>query len=151
MDYVADGLRTMHLAGDDAVFIELEPGLEYRLLQVRPDDGVVSALLRGKPGATSSLHRHTKPVFGYTVKGSWGHDASCEYRAGSYIFETPGVDHRYVNGPEETEALFISFGDVEVLDEGSREVVGLVTSDLMVSTYYGRCEELGIPRPSFLA
>jgi hypothetical protein len=54
------------------------------------------------------------------LHGSWGHDQEHRYRPGTYIFETPTVIHRFVNGPSVTEAVFVSFGDLEFIDPETR-------------------------------
>lgn len=150
IEYVADGLKTMHIACDDVPFVTMEGGLEYRLLQARPADNLTVTQLRAEPGAASRWHRHMAPVFGYTTKGVWGHDRSFEYRPGTYIYETPGVLHRFMNGDEVTEALFISLGDMQYIDPSTQEIVSSVSTDAMVESYLTACEESGLRRPNVL-
>lgn len=137
-------LKTLHIQSDDLPYVELEPGLEYRLLQVRPSEGLTVTQVRAQPGACSTLHQHTAPVFGFTVSGGWGHDDNYEYRPGSYIYETPGVPHRFLNGPEVSEVVFISLGDVEHLDPKSLKVVKRLTPSDIHGTFVAFCSAMGI-------
>lgn len=132
-------LKTLHIQSGDLPYVELEPGLEYRLLQARPSEGLTVTQVRAQPGASSTLHRHAAPVFGLTVSGAWGHDDSYDYRPGSYIYETPGVPHRFLNGPEVSEAVFISLGDVEHLDPKSLKVVKRLTPSDIHETFVAFC------------
>lgn len=150
MEYATDTLKTMHISCDDVPYVEMEAGLEYRMLQARPCENLAVTQIRAQPYASSQLHRHVAPVLGYTTMGSWGHDRSFEYGPGSYIYETPGVLHRFLNGPELTEALFISLGDMEYVDPETGEVIQSLSAETMVVAYLEGCEAAGRPRPNVL-
>ena len=137
-------LSTLHIQPDNLPYVELEPGLEYRLLQVRPSEGLTVTQVRAQPGASSTLHQHAAPVFGFTVSGAWGHDYRHEYRPGSYIYETPGVPHRFLNGPQVSEVVFISLGDVEHLDPTSLRVTKRLTASDIHETFLAFCTAQGI-------
>lgn len=150
MTDVLGELRTLHIHADDLPFVDYMPGLELRYLQARPEENISVVELRAAPGAMTGLHRHAAPVFGITTRGQWGHDTSYEYRPGSYIFETPGVVHRFMNGPEITQAYFISTGAYEPIDAETLEVVGATTMQDGVTAYFEACEAAGHPRPNIL-
>ena len=137
-------LKTLHVHTDDLPFVEFTPGTETRLLQVRPRDRLVVTHIRARPGATSALHRHPSPVYGWTVAGGWGHDHQYLYKPGTYIFETPGVIHQFVNGPTATEAVFVSTGDLELIDPASRELIGVATPRQILDEYIAKCEAAGV-------
>lgn len=143
-------LRTLHISCDEIPYVELELGLEYRLLHARPEEGLIATQVRAQPGAISGLHRHLAPVFGYTTAGAWGHDGDHAYVPGTYVYETPGVLHRFVNGPQVSEALFISLGGLEFVDPGTGEVQSALTPRSMIETYMAGCETTGAPRPKIL-
>lgn len=142
--------RTLHLAPDDLPWVPVGPGTELRIFHARPDEGFVATHFRAAPNAEQGLHRHLAPVFGYTIAGAWGHDRKYEYRPGTYVFETPGVVHQFLNGPGESEVFFINHGDLEFIDPSGKEVVRTFTLKDMVATYLSGCEELGKPRPNIL-
>lgn len=137
-------LKTLHIHSDDLPFIEYQPGIETRILQVT-SDGVVATQIRAQPGAMSRLHRHPAPVYGWTISGQWGHDHQYAYRPGTYIFETPTVVHRFVNGPAVTEAVFISTGGVEGIDPETLEPINYSTPETMLQVYLAECEKRGLP------
>jgi quercetin dioxygenase-like cupin family protein len=145
-----DGLQTLHLDEEAVPFVAMQEGLEYRLLHVRPDDGLIVTQLRAQPGAASRLHRHLAPVFGYTTVGAWGHDHTYAYRPGTYVYEPTGVLHRFLNGPVETVAMFISHGDMEYLDPATG-ATDRVTPGVMATAYLEQCESAGLARPAFLS
>ncbi|WP_297699071.1 cupin domain-containing protein [Mycobacterium sp.] len=142
--------RTLHIATDDLPWVTTSPGFEMRVLHARPEDGFTVSQIRAQPGVVHGWHRHNAPVFGYTTAGAWGHDESYEYRPGTYIFETPGVVHRFLNGPEVTEATFISYSDAEFINLETNEVTGRLTRAGMLEIYLRGCDELGVPRPHVL-
>jgi quercetin dioxygenase-like cupin family protein len=142
--------RTLHVATDDLPWVQAGPGFEMRVIHARLEEGWVVTQIRAQPGVAHGWHRHDAPVFGYTTAGAWGHDESYEYRPGTYIFETPGVVHRFFNGPEVTEAIFLSYADAEFLDLETNEVTGRVTRADMLESYLRGCDDLGVPRPNIL-
>jgi 2,4'-dihydroxyacetophenone dioxygenase len=126
---------TLHIDAASQPYVEMEPGLEYRLLHVRASDQLVVTQIRAQPFAVSKLHRHLAPVFGLTQSGVWGHDDQYLYRPGTYVYETPGVLHRFMNGPQVTEATFISLGDMEYVDAASMSVTGVASPDALVAAF----------------
>jgi quercetin dioxygenase-like cupin family protein len=142
--------ETLHIATDDLPWVEISPGFEMRVVHARVDDGWVVTQIRAQPGVQQGWHRHRNNAFGYTTAGAWGHDENFEYRPGTYLFETPGVVHRFLNGPEVTEATFITFSDTEFVDLETNEVTSVVGLSDLVNAYLGGCEQRGLPRPRFL-
>lgn len=142
--------RTLHLATEDLPWAPLAEGMETRIIHARLEEGYLATQVRAHPGVVSQLHRHGTPVIGYTTKGAWGHDRRFEYRPGTYIFETPGVLHRFLNGPNVSEVFFNSHGDIEMVDPETKEVVSTLTPADRVAAYFSMCEELDLPRPNVL-
>ena len=144
--------RTLHLATDQIPWVPAGiEGSEQRLIHSCPDEGFVVTQLRAQPGIASGLHRHHAGVLAYTLKGAWGHDRRFEYTPGTYIFETPGVLHRFLNGPQVSEVLFINFSVIEMVDPSSKAVIATITPQDTANAYFEKCEELGISRPNVLA
>lgn len=142
--------KTLEIDADTVPYVALEGGLEFRLLQVRPEERLVVSQVRAAPNAVSRLHRHRRAVYGYTTRGAWGHDDTVPYRPGTYVYETPGVVHRFVNGGAETEAVFISHGDMEYLDPDTLQVADVITPEVMLEAYLSKCADAGLPRPGIL-
>lgn len=144
LDMDRELLKTLHVHTDELPFVEFTPGTQTRLLQVRPSEGLVVTHIRAQPGAMSALHRHPEPVYGWTVAGQWGHDHQYLYRPGTYIFETPGVIHQFINGPTVTEAVFISTGELELIDPDTLELVASATPSQIGEQYVAKCEAIGV-------
>lgn len=144
--------RTLHIDCANIPFIPFEPGLFTRVIHARPDENFVATEIRAEPGVVGRLHRHLGPVMGYTTTGAWGHEQDFSYRRGTYVYETPGVVHRFLSSPRhETQALFMSHGDLEWIDAETGEVTAILSSSTVVGAYFERCEALGIARPNILS
>ena len=142
---------TLHISPDEEhlPWIETSPGIEIRLLHARPDENLIATQFRAHPHAETGLHRHDGPVFGVTLSGAWGHDRRYIYHRGTYIYETPGVVHRFLNGPDISEVYFISQCNIEFLD--GKKIIARVTAADMLREYLEGCERAGVPRPNILS
>ena len=58
--------------------------------------------------------------------------------------------HRFYNGPEITEAIYVSYGETEYYDEEGREVISRSNAAASLARYFQLCEEQGLPRPNIL-
>lgn len=144
-------ISTQHALLDDYPWIEMSPKIETRVLQARPDDHMIMIQTRAHPGAISMLHRHLGPVFGLTQKGAWGHHPSeFPFRPGSYICEPLHELHRFHNGPDISETFFVYHGDVEIMDDSGKEVLGRSNAATLLAHYFQQCESRGLPRPNVL-
>src|SRR5690606_41087266 len=81
--------------------------------------------------------RHTR------FSRDWSSDV-CSSDLGTYIFETPGVIHQFINGPTVTEAVFVSTGDLELIDPESLELAGAATPAQILDQYVAKCEAIGV-------
>ena len=142
--------KTLHISTADVPWVTIGEGIRLRLLHARPEEDFIVQHIEAMPFAKTPLHRHTGPVFGFTLKGAWGHDESYGYEPGTYIYETPGVVHRFLNGPGVTEAVFVVHGPVEHVDPVSGEVVSRATAGSFVEAYLALCAKEGHPRPTLL-
>jgi 2,4'-dihydroxyacetophenone dioxygenase len=147
-------LSTLHTTGDDIPWVvqsELQTGMRRRVLHARPEEGFIVTQIRAEPNLVSAMHRHTGPVFAYTILGAWGHDTECVYRTGTYVYETPGVVHRFYSGVEPvTEVVFVNQGLVEFVDPDTGETTGAVGPAEILRSYFEACEREGQPRPNIL-
>lgn len=144
------GLDTLHLHSNEIPFVDFGTGTKVRILHARPSEDFVVTQIHADPGCSQQLHRHLGPVFGWTVEGRWGHDHSYEYRPGTYIFETPGVIHKFHAGDKPVNAVFVGYGNLEYIDEATLEVTKAVTSAGILEYYLQMCEQAGLPRPNVL-
>jgi 2,4'-dihydroxyacetophenone dioxygenase len=148
-------LTTLHVHADEVPWVS-QPGLASgdirgRVLHAPEDGSFVVTQLQVGPGVLSGLHRHIGPTFAYTSKGSWGHDTTYRYHPGTYVFETPGVVHRFHSGDEATtEVLFVNYATLEFIDSDSMEVIGSMTPFDIAQKYFEDCEAAGVPRPNIL-
>jgi 2,4'-dihydroxyacetophenone dioxygenase len=144
-------VSTAHAQFDNYPWIEFLPGQELKVVQARLADNLTVIQFRAQPGVRSGLHRHMGFVFGVTTKGAWSHDPDdFAYHPNSYVCEPLGELHRFYNGPQVTEACYISIGDTEYFDDEGREVVGRSDPAKLVTEYLAKCEERRLPRPNVL-
>lgn len=142
---------TLHLHSQDIPWVNFGGGTSVRILHARPSEDFVVTQIKAEPGAESALHRHLGPVFGWTNEGRWGHDRNYEYRPGTYIFETPGVIHKFLGGDKLIDAVFVSYGVMEHIDEDTLEVTQRLNSADVVKHYMQACEQTGVGRPNILS
>ncbi|MDE8654528.1 cupin domain-containing protein [Novosphingobium album (ex Liu et al. 2023)] len=144
-------LWTTHVDCADIPWITVAPGLEQRVLQARPDENLIVTQSRYQPHFTHGLHRHLGPIHGYTIAGAWGHeDGRYPYRPGVYLYEPAGVVHRFFNGPAVSQAMFVTFGDIELLDPATRAVIRRDDAAGQARRYLEGCEAAGVARPPIL-
>jgi quercetin dioxygenase-like cupin family protein len=95
-------------------------------------------------------HRHTGPVWGYTMSGAWKYK---EYdyvnRAGSFLYEPAGSVHTLQCIEDDTLVWFHMYGANLNLDaDGNVESVTDGAGTL--AAYYMLAEAEGLPRPNVL-
>ena len=76
-------------------------------------------ITRARGDAIISRHRHSSPVTGYTLEGTWGYlEHPWVARPGTFIFEPPGETHTLVVKPEagHMTVLFHNFGPLMTVD-----------------------------------
>jgi 2,4'-dihydroxyacetophenone dioxygenase len=145
------GLVTLHNHSSSVPWVDFDGGTRVRILHARPSEDFIVTQIHAPPGSESRLHRHLGPVFGWTNEGRWGHDHTFEYSPGTYIFETPGVNHRFYAGDNHVEAIFVSYGILEFINPETLEVSGSLDSAGTLNYYMEMCEKAGLPRPNVLA
>lgn len=149
LDIARELEKTLHIHSNELPYVEAGFGTSHRILMARPDEGLFAVQVRAEPGATSGLHKHHSHVFGFTTRGAWGHDDRYLYRPGTFIYETPGVVHQFVNGPEVSEAVFIGDPCLDFVDPETMEVISTYNGQQILAGYLKKCGELGIT-PRFL-
>ncbi|MGZ6957880.1 MAG: 2,4'-dihydroxyacetophenone dioxygenase family protein, partial [Acidimicrobiia bacterium] len=95
-------------------------------------------------------HRHTGPVWGYTVSGAWKYK---EYdyvnRAGSFLYEPAGSVHTLQSIEDNTRVWFHMYGANLNLDADGN-VESVVDAGLVRDSYFALCEANGLARPDVI-
>lgn len=144
LDIAKELEKTLHIHSVDLPYITVGFGTESRVLIARPKEGLFAIQFRAQPGVKSPLHKHRTPVIGFTLSGMWGHDDQYLYRPGTFIYETPGVIHQFINGPDVTEAVFVGDPNLDFVDPETLEVTGSYTGAEMIANYVQKCKEQGV-------
>jgi 2,4'-dihydroxyacetophenone dioxygenase len=139
----------IHLGDADLPWAAMEDGSRFKVVQVRRSEGLWITHSRFRAGYGVQTHRHTGPVFGYTVSGAWKY-REYEYvnRAGSFLYEPANSVHT-LTVLEDAEVWFHLYGALLNLDaEGRIESVADGTS--VLEAYRALCEAQGLERPAVL-
>jgi quercetin dioxygenase-like cupin family protein len=140
----------VHIGADELPFAPVPDGTMLKVLQVREQEGLWIIQTIFPAGYEVQTHRHTGPVWGYTVSGAWKYK---EYdyvnRAGSFLYEPANSVHTLQAVEDDTNVWFHMYGANLNLDaDGNVESVTDGASAL--AAYYALCEAAGIPRPNVL-
>jgi quercetin dioxygenase-like cupin family protein len=140
----------VHIGADELPFAPVPDGTMLKVLQVREREGLWIIQTIFPAGYEVQTHRHTGPVWGYTVSGAWKYK---EYdyvnRAGSFLYEPAGSVHTLQCIENDTLVWFHMYGANLNLDaDGNVESVTDGAGTLQA--YYMLCEAEGLPRPNVL-
>jgi len=140
----------LHRGDDELPFVESEPGVLVKLVQVDIPTGLWVVRTRFAPGLTIQRHLHTGEVYAFTLSGSWRYLEYPEInRAGSYLFEPAGSIHTLHvldSNTEPTDVWFAVKGaNLNLNAEGKVEAV--LNADKMLRIYRKLCADMGITNP----
>jgi 2,4'-dihydroxyacetophenone dioxygenase len=140
----------VHIGADDLPWVDIGDGSKLKVLQVKANEGLWIVQNIFQAGYTVPTHRHTGPVWGYTISGAWRYK---EYdyvnRAGSFLYEPAGSTHTLECVEDDTNVWFQMYGANLNLDpEGNIESV--FDGPGTLAAYYALCEAAGLPRPEVL-
>lgn len=142
--------EALHIGKGDLPFVEIGNGNKLKVLQVDHGAGlwVVENIFQN--GWEVPTHKHTGPVWGFTVSGAWKYK---EYdyvnRAGSYLYEPAGSVHTLQCIEDETQVWFHMTGSNLNLDENG-EIASVSDGAGTLAAYYALCEAQGFPRPDVI-
>src|SRR5512139_3871081 len=115
----------IHVGAQDLPFVEIGGGSKLKVIHVRRGEGlwIIQAIFMA--GYEVQTHKHTGPVWGYTVSGAWKYK---EYdyvnRAGSFLYEPAGSIHTLQCIEDDTNVWFHMYGSNLNLDaDGNVESV----------------------------
>jgi hypothetical protein len=102
-------------------------------------------------GYEVQTHRHTGPVYAYTVSGAWKYK-EYEYvnRQGSFLYEPAGSVHTLQCIEDGTQVWFQMYGANLNLDANGN-IESVFDGPGSLAAYYALCEAEGLPRPNVLA
>jgi hypothetical protein len=143
--------RAIHRGEEELPFVDFAEGVRLQLLQVDIPLGLWVVRTRFSPGTTIPTHKHTGPVYAFTIAGSWKYLEYPEVNtAGSYLYEPAGSIHTLtvpadVRGV--TDVWFAIYGANLNLDE-SGNVVTVIDAGFIRDLYLAACEMNGLGRPN---
>ena len=145
--------EAVHLGEDDIPWVDTGIGLELKLVQADIKAGLWIVRNRFEPGTVVQKHKHTGPVFGYTLTGAWKY-AEYPYinRAGSFLFEPAGSVHTLTvldDNTEPTDVWFQIYGANLNLDADGN-VESITDAGSIYEAYMMLCEAQGLGRPNVL-
>jgi len=126
---------------------------ELKVVTARVKEGLWVVRTRWPGGVELQTHKHTGPVYAFTLSGAWGYRES-EYMntAGSYLYEPAGSIHTlYVpdSNTEMTDVWFAIWGANLNMDADGN--IDSVTDAESVLDFYRRaCAEVGVDDPPVL-
>ena len=140
----------VHVGADELPWADIGEGSKLKVLQVKETEGLWIVQNIFHKGYEVQKHRHTGPVWGYTVSGAWKYK---EYdyvnRAGSFLYEPAGSVHTLQCIEDDTLVWFHMYGANLNLDADGN-VESVVDAAVVLEGYYALCEAEGLPRPNVL-
>ena len=138
----------VHIGADELPWADIGDGSKLKVLQTREKEGLWIVENIFQAGYTVPTHRHTGPVWGYTISGAWHYkEYDYVYRAGSFLYEPAGSVHTLECIEDDTNVWFQMYGANLNLDaDGNIESVTDGAGTL--AAYYALCEAQVLPRPN---
>lgn len=137
----------VHIGADELPFVEIGGGNKLKVLMVDAAESLWIVENIFQSGFAVQTHRHTGPVFGYTVSGAW-HYREYDYvnRAGSFLYEPAGSVHTLEILEDNTQVWFQMYGsNLNLNEDGSIDSVTDGAGTL--AAYYALAEAQGFGRP----
>jgi quercetin dioxygenase-like cupin family protein len=138
----------VHIGADDLPWADIGGGSKMKVLQVKEREGLWIVQNIFQAGYEVQKHKHTGPVWGYTVSGAWKYK---EYdyvnRAGSFLYEPAGSVHTLQCIEDDTLVWFHMYGANLNLDADGN-VESVIDGAGSLQAYYMLLEAEGIPRPT---
>ena len=143
--------RAIHRGEEELPFVDFAEGVKIQLLQVDIPLGLWVVRTRFAPGTTIMTHKHTGPVYAFTLAGKWKY---VEYpdvnTTGSYLYEPAGSIHTLTVPADvvgETDVWFAIYGaNLNLDDQGN--VVNVIDAGFIRDLYFSMCEMNGLGRPN---
>ena len=149
MTAIQSAPEAVHIGNDDLPWVEIGNGNKLKVLMVDEGQGLWVVENIFQSGFEVVPHKHTGPVYGYTVAGAWKYK---EYdyvnRAGSFLFEPAGSVHTLQCIEDDTRVWFQMYGsNLNLKADGSGDIESISDGAGTLAAYYALCEAQGHPRP----
>ena len=142
--------QATHRGADDLPFVEIGDGNKMKVIQVDTGQGLWIVENIFQPGYTVPTHRHTGPVYGYTVSGAWHYKEYPEVnRAGSFLYEPAGSVHTLECLEPDTQVWFQMYG-VNMNLDADGNVESVFDGPGTLEVYLALAEAEGFGRPDVL-
>ncbi len=140
----------VHIGADDLPFVDIGDGSKMKVVMVREPEGLWIVENIFQAGYEVQRHKHTGPVFGYTMSGAWKYK-EYEYvnRTGSFLYEPAGSIHTLTVLEDDTRVWFQMYGANLNLDADGN-VDSVFDGPGTLQAYYLLAEAEGLPRPNVL-
>src|SRR5687767_4042386 len=145
--------RAIHRGEEELPFVDFGEGVKIQLLQVDIPLGLWVVRTRFAPGTTIMTHKHTGPVYAFTLAGKWKYVEYPEVNtAGSYLYEPAGSVHTLhfpETNTEVTDVSFVLHGANLNLD-GEGNVESVLDASAALAVYCAACRDAGLPHPNVI-
>ncbi|KAL6353680.1 hypothetical protein LRP88_12993 [Fusarium phalaenopsidis] len=118
-----DGGSTVHC--NALKWLPLAPKVWIKLVQVSPDTGAYTVIVRAEQGGVLPRHRHLEMAQIYIIKGAGDHPQTGHFNQGDFVTEHKGALHEPLVFNVETELLMISQGPSVFLDENGNDLYAM--------------------------
>ena len=140
----------VHVGANDLPFVDYGGGNLMKVIMIDEAEGLWIVENVFQSNFQVQKHRHTGPVFGYTVSGAWKY---MEYdyvnTAGSFLYEPAGSVHTLTVLEDNTQVWFQMYGcNLNLDDDGNIESVTDGAGTLRA--YYALAEKQGFGRPNVI-
>jgi quercetin dioxygenase-like cupin family protein len=140
----------VHVGADDLPFVDYGGGNLMKVIMIDEAESLWIVENIFQSNFQVQKHRHTGPVFGYTVSGAWKYK---EYdyvnTAGSFLYEPANSVHTLTVLEDNTQVWFQMYGmNLNLDDNGNIESVTDGAGTLRA--YYALAEAQGFGRPNVI-
>jgi 2,4'-dihydroxyacetophenone dioxygenase len=150
---IIDIPTAIHRGEQDLPFVDIGDGSDMQLLQVDIEAGLWVVRTRFQPGYEVQTHKHTGPVFAFTINGRWKYREYPEVNtAGSSLYEPAGSVHTLTvpaDNTEVTDVFFAIYGANLNLDEHGN-VTSVWDAAFIRDGYFLLAEAAGHDRPDVI-
>lgn len=140
--------EAVHKGAAELPFVDIGGGNKMKVIMIDEGQGLWVIENIFQAGFEVMTHKHTGPVYGYTVSGAWKYK---EYdyvnRAGSFLFEPAGSIHTLQCIEDDTQVWFQMYGSNLNLDADGN-IASVSDGAGSLAAYYALCEAAGLPRPA---
>ncbi|MDG2114221.1 MAG: 2,4'-dihydroxyacetophenone dioxygenase family protein [Actinomycetota bacterium] len=153
MSLIEEVPSAIHRGDDELPWIDNGCGTSVKVLVAKVQEALWIVRTQFQPGVAVQIHKHTGPVYAYTLSGAW-HYKESDYvnRAGSFLYEPAGSIHTLLvpaDNDEVTDVWFQIYGaNLNLREDGTVESVTDAAS--VLESYRRSCIEQGHGEPPVL-